>query len=160
VEQRTIEQIEPANRRREWLLPVVLVSGLLICCVLGFVQFEKWVERRRPAAEVFYEKAMAKLQRGTSIKEVAQLFGESKVLTRDDVPGWVVSLIVDPRANIYNPDGIESEDKFLHYSVTAASGNNEEWYFQFRNGKLVNHEPTLYPATYAKSQETIVGLSR
>ena len=151
---------DTAKRCRNWLLPMIGVFGLVLVCVIGSAEYFAWINRTRPVAEVFYEKAVAELRPGTSIAEVKHLFGDSTLLTRDDVPGWVTSIIVDPRRAKYNPDGIEPADKFLYYRVADRNGNNEEWYLQFRNSKLVNFEPKDYPATYADSRKGLVGLSR
>jgi hypothetical protein len=147
------------KRYRNWLLPMIVVLGLVLLCVVGSAEYFAWVNRTRPAAQVFYEKAVAELQPGASIADVKQLFGDSKLLTRDDVPGWVTSIIVDPRCSKYNPDGIESTDKFLYYPVADRNGNIDEWYLQFRNNRLVNFDPKDYPTAYAESRKGILGLS-
>ena len=148
---------EPVSRRHSSLIPAVVVCGLAIVCFIGIGKFVAWQIQNRPAAEVFFEKVASNLDHGDPVADVQRELGESKLLTWDDVPGWVTA--IQQRKQFY-PDGMETTDKFLHYSVADANGNNEEWYLQFRDGKLINFQPTDLPATYAEGRAGIAGLSQ
>jgi hypothetical protein len=159
IEHQCLDQATSA-KKRYWILPVLFGLCFVLVVMSGLALMATWLRQQRPAAELFYERAVAEVRPGASMAEIKQLFGESKALARDDVPGSVTSMIVDPRWAKYNPDGIEPTDKFLCYSVADQDGNSEEWYLQFRGEKLVNFDAMDFPATYAESRQAIVGLSR
>ncbi len=153
VQEHARERLGSRNRQQRWLVPGLLLCAFFICCVLGVLQM--W---QRSAAEVLYEKVVENVVPGTTLVKIQQKLGSGTILSADQVAGWVTADMAD-RPEMY-PDGFETTDQFLRYYVVNPQGTNDQWYFQFRGGKLVNHNSTLYPETYAQLQSSIVGLSK
>jgi hypothetical protein len=135
------------------------VAGLCLSLLVGLTSLfiVKWLHLSSPA-QLFYEKVMTEIRPGDSKAVVMRLCGETKVLKRDGVPSWVSSSAASQAAAF--PDGLEPDDEFLYFPVKDERGNQQEWYFQFRNDMLVNFNPADYPATYKQFRAQFIGLAR
>jgi hypothetical protein len=134
--------------RRSRVKSIVAVVG----CTVSILVCVLWFNRPKSEAEAFQRKVVGELTAGRSINEVQQLLGDSEILGIDEVPSWAKSWEKHDRE--YFPDGVQFDDCFLHYVVSNGRSSNE-WYFHFRDGKLVNFDP----AWYVESSDLIVGLA-
>lgn len=127
---------------------VFVAVGCAVVILIGF----SWLNHSNSESLSFTEIVVGELTAGSSIDDVRQLLGKSEILEIGNVPSWAKSW--DERSQDYFPAGVQSGDTFLHYFVPNEAGS-DEWYFQFRDGKLVNFDP----AWYAESRSLIAGLA-
>ena len=128
---------------RRWRLQFPLRTLLLVVAVAAVI-VAVWSYATAPSAdELMYRRLHRSIRAGQSLQEVEAMLGRGQRIKANAAPSYLDQQIADK----WNGDGIRTSDEFLCYESDDANGNTWLYYFQFRNGQLINFDHREY-ATY------------
>lgn len=141
------------------VLLVIVSLGVVATWPSGPVEAEHY--QRFQDGKSLYALLGSRIDRGDSLQEVEQILGPGVALEEaDDVEPLRDYLRREASLNPESfPDGVQPGDVFIRYPH-----GDESTTLQFRNGFLVNHDPTLFagsePGVNIQGRDEVTRVSR